>query len=170
MAPAILSVTAFVVLFVWRLVFSAQQRRLAASEIGARRPRENGLLGQGLHILQRTRLVIASGSDRPKDFLLRIVALTGAKEMGNGYDLTVGAAKFHVREGYVGRLRETNNRKGTHEETCFYSAEKGMPKAEQTASVLLQLKNNPALFDRWAAQCGAFKADGEAFSSGSDRR
>jgi len=46
--------------------------------------------------------------------------------------------KFHVRDGYVGRLRETSSRKGTYEETCFYSAEKGIPKAEQTASVLLQ--------------------------------
>ena len=170
MAPAILSVTAFLVLFVWRLVLSAQQRRPAARGIDAARAQENGLLGHGLHILQRTRLVIVGDSDRPKDFLLRVVALTGAKEMGNGYDLNVGATKFHVRDGYVGRLRETSSRKGTYEETCFYSAEKGIPKAEQTASVLLQLKSNPALFDRWAAQCGAFKADGRAFSIGSDRR
>jgi hypothetical protein len=170
MAPAILSVTACLILFVWRLVFSAQQRRLAASEADARRAQQNGLLEQGLHILRRTRLVIVGSNDRPKSFLLRIVALTGAKEMGNGYDLNVGAIKFHVRDGYVGRLRETDNPKGRYEETCFYSAEKGMPKAEQTATVLLQLKNNPALFDRWAAQCGAFKADGQAFGTASDRR
>jgi hypothetical protein len=104
------------------------------------------------------------GNDRPKTFLLRIVALTGAKKMGNGYDLNVGATKFHVRDGHVGRLRDTDNPKAAYEETCFYSAEKGMPKAEQTATVLLQLKNNPALFDRWTAQCGSFKADGQAFS------
>jgi hypothetical protein len=40
-----------------------------------------------------------------------------------------------------------------------------MPKAEQIATALLQLKNNPALFDGWAAQnCLAFKADGQVFT------
>src|SRR5260370_7346205 len=39
-----------------------------------------------------------------------------------------------------------------------------MPKAEQIATALLQLRNNPALFDRWAAQSGAFKADGQVFT------
>jgi hypothetical protein len=40
-----------------------------------------------------------------------------------------------------------------------------MPKAEQIATALLQFKNNPALFDGWAAQNGlAFKADGQVFS------
>jgi hypothetical protein len=39
-----------------------------------------------------------------------------------------------------------------------------MPKSEHIATALLQLTNNPALFDKWAAQNGAFKADGQAFS------
>jgi hypothetical protein len=39
-----------------------------------------------------------------------------------------------------------------------------MPKSEHIATALLQLANNPALFDKWAAQSGAFKADGQAFS------
>ena len=43
-------------------------------------------------------------------------------------------------------------------------AHKEMPKAEQIATLLLQLRNNPALFDRWAAQSGAFKADGQVFT------
>jgi len=39
-----------------------------------------------------------------------------------------------------------------------------MPKAEQIATALLQLKNNPALFDEWAAQKSlTFKADGQIF-------
>jgi hypothetical protein len=49
------------------------------------------------------------------------------------------------------------------EETCFYPVRKGMPKAEEIATVLLQLTNNPALFESWAARSGAFKADGQAF-------
>jgi hypothetical protein len=40
-----------------------------------------------------------------------------------------------------------------------------MPKAEQIATALLQLRNNPALFDRWALQRNlAFKADGKVFA------
>jgi len=39
-----------------------------------------------------------------------------------------------------------------------------MPKAEEIATALLQLTNNPALFEKWAARSGAFKADGQAFS------
>jgi len=114
-----------------------------------------------------------SGSDgvhpiTPKDcaktYLLRIVALTGATQMGNGYDINVGTTRFHVRDRYATRMRDVTDPKCAYEETCFYSADKSMPKAEQIATALLQLKNNPALFDRWAAQTGAFKADGQAFS------
>jgi len=55
--------------------------------------------------------------------------------------------------------------KCTYEETCFYSAHTEMTEAEQIATALLQLRNNPALFDRWAHQCGlAFKADGQVFT------
>jgi hypothetical protein len=179
MALAILSVIAFLALFVWRFVFNGKQRRPVVREIGARRQQDKSFLEQGLHILERAVVVIVGGNrsdhasdgvgpagpkDRPKTYLLRIVALTGATQVGNGYDINVGTTRFHVRDRYVGRLRDVNNPKGAYEETCFYSADKSMPKAEQIATALLQLKNNPALFDRWAAQSGAFKADGQAFS------
>ena len=40
-----------------------------------------------------------------------------------------------------------------------------MPKAEEIATALLQLKSNPWLFDSWAIERElAFKADGQAFS------
>jgi hypothetical protein len=40
-----------------------------------------------------------------------------------------------------------------------------MPREEEIATVLLQLANNPALFDKWAVQNGlAFKADGQLFT------
>jgi len=89
--------------------------------------------------------------------------------MGNGYDLNVGATKFHVRDDMSDGCARTSSRKATYEETCFYSAKKD-PESEQTASVLLQLKNILRCLTGWAAQCGAFKADGRAFSAGSDRR
>jgi hypothetical protein len=41
-----------------------------------------------------------------------------------------------------------------------------MPKAEQIATALLQLRKNPGLFEKWAAQSGPYKADGQAFSPG----
>jgi len=45
------------------------------------------------------------------------------------------------------------------------SVHNGMPKAEEIATALLQLANNPALFDKWALKNGqAVKADGQLFS------
>jgi hypothetical protein len=179
MAPAILSVITFLALFLWRFVFSGQQLRPVVRKAGVPRQQDHRCIEHGLHIFERAGVVMVSGSpfdhasadpgpagrkDRPKTYLLRIVALTGATQMGNGYDLNVGTTRFHVRDRYVGRLRDVNNPKAAYEETCFYSAEKNIPKAEQIATALLQLKNNPALFDRWAAQTGAIKADGQAFS------
>jgi hypothetical protein len=103
--------------------------------------------------------------DRAKTYLCRIVALTGATQMGNGYVLDVGKMRFHVRDRYVRRLRDMTDPECAYEETCFYPVHKGMPKAEEIATALLQLTNNPALFDKWAVQNGlAFKADGQVFT------
>ena len=179
MAPAILSMIAFLALMVWRVVFAGLRHRALAREIAAPQQRHTNVLEQGLHIFDLARVAVIpncrleSGSDgvqlttprdRAKTYLRRIVALTGGTRMGNGYDINVGATRFHVRDGYVTRMRDVTDPKCAYEETCFYTADKTMPKAEQIATALLQLKNNPALFDRWAAQSGAFKADGEAFS------
>jgi hypothetical protein len=39
-----------------------------------------------------------------------------------------------------------------------------MPSAEQIATALLMLKNDPTLFDKWAVKNGvSFKADGQIF-------
>jgi hypothetical protein len=178
MVHAILSAIAFLTLIVWSYAFIRHQRRLVR-EIGAPRQQDNSFLGRGFHILERTDVVIDCGDrfehtsdgvnsavwkDHPKTYLLRIVAITGATKMGSGYALDVGETRFQVCGSYVRRMQDMNNPKSAYEETCFYTADKSMPKAEQIATVLLQLKNNPALFDRWAAQCGAFKADGQPFS------
>ena len=181
MAPAILSAIALLVLIVWRFAFTGHQRRLVVREIGALRRQDNSFLEQGRHILERAAEVTVGGDrfehawdgvdsagwkDDPKIYLLRIVAITGATQMGSGYALDIGVTRFQVCGSYVRRVQDVNNPKCGYEETCFYTADKSMPKAEQIASALLQLKSNPALFDRWAAQCGAFKADGEPFRSG----
>jgi hypothetical protein len=110
----------------------------------------------GLHFLDR--------KDRAKAYLRRIAALTGATQTGSAYVLDVGKMRFRVRDRHVSRLRDITDPGCTLEETCFYPVHIGMPKAEEIATALLQLANNPALFERWAAQNGACKADGQAFS------
>jgi hypothetical protein len=177
MAPAILSVIAFLALVVWRFVFAGSHCKPLVRAIA--RQRHSTLLEEGLHISELGGVaVVADGplessaddldrldrKDRAKTYLRRIVALTGAIQTRNGYVLHVGTTRFHVRDRYVRRLRGLTDPKSAHEGTCFYPAHKDMPKAEEIATALLQLANNPALFERWAARSGAFKADGQAFS------
>jgi hypothetical protein len=193
MMPAALSLIPFLALTLWRFVFTGLRCGWLVSEIDAPRPRHNGLLAQrlhildpglhildpGLHILDPASLALVAGDlekradgldpvdrkYRAQSYLRRIVALTGATQIGNSYFLDVGKTQFFVRAGYVRRLRDATDPKCTYEETCFYPAHKGMPKAEEIATALLQLKNNPALFDGWAAQNHvAFKADGGVFT------
>jgi hypothetical protein len=174
------SLVAFFALSAWRFVFTSVRRRLLASEIAAPQQQRTNILEPGLDISNLPGVAaipdnrIANGSDavhrisrkdRPKIYLRRIVALTGATQEGNEYILNVGTTRFHVRDRYVGRMRDSTDPKCGYEETCFYSAHKEMPKSEHIATALLQLKNNPALFDRWASRSGAFKADGQGFSA-----
>ncbi len=174
MAPQTRCLIAFLVLMVWRFVFTGLRRRPLAREIARPQQRHNNVLEQGVHTDQTSVAVIAANGpsrvdpigrkDRAKTYLRRIVALTGATRMGNGYVLEIGTTRFHVWDRYVRRLRDSTVPQCPYEETCFYSPNKGMPKAEEIATALLQLKNNPALFDKWATRNGlAFKADGQVF-------
>ena len=178
MSPAILSVIAFFALVVWRFVFVRQHRRPLVRAITLRQQRHSNLSAEVLHISELGGVaVIAEGplenspddldhldrKDRAKRYLQRIAALTGARQADDAYVLDVGKMRFHVGHRYVKRLRDTTDPECAYEETCFYPVHKGMPKAEEIATALLQLANNPALFDSWAAQSGAFKADGQAF-------
>jgi hypothetical protein len=180
MVPAILSVVAFLALLAWRFAFAGLRRRPLTRGIAAPQRRHTIILEQGLHILDLAAVSAIPGNrpenssngaspNNPKDcakaYLRRIVALTGGTQVGNCYVLDVGATRFHVRDRYVRRMRDVTDPKCEFEETCFYVAEKEMPKSEHIATALLQLKNNPALFDQWAARSGTFKADGQAFDS-----
>jgi hypothetical protein len=179
MAPAILSVIAFLVLVVWRFVFAGPHRRRLVRAIAPQQQRHRNLLEERLHIRGLERVAVIadgplensaddrdrlSGRDRAKAYLRRVAALTGARQTGNTYVLDVGKMRFRVRDRYVSRLRDMTDPGCALEETCFYSVHKEMPKAEEIATALLQLTNNPGLFDCWAAQSGACKADGQAFS------
>ena len=180
MTPAILSVIAFLALFAWRFVFAGLRRGPMAREIAPPHRQQTNILEQSLDMLQLAGVAVipdnraenGSNSAKPttpkncaKTYLRHIIALTGATQMGSCYVLDLGTTRFHVRDRYVRRMRDVTGPKCEYEETCFYAAEKEMPKSEHIATALLQLKNNPALFDKWAAQTGAFKADGQAFSS-----
>ena len=176
MVSTTLSLIAFFALIAWRFVFAGLRRRPLARGIAAPQPQHNTFLRQVLN-LERAGMPVITGNrlengsadvgafdrDSARTCLARVVALTGATKMGNAYDLTVGKTRFHVRYRFVRRLRDVTDPQDACEETCFYPAKKQMPKSEHIATALLQLRNNPALFDRWAAQSGAFKADGQAF-------
>ncbi len=171
---------AFLALIVWRIVFAGLHRRPLVRAVAPQQQRRNNLLEQGLHILELAGVAVIpdncfeNRSDavhpitpkhRAKTYLRRIVALTGATQIDDAYVLDVGKMRFHVRDRYVGRLRDLTDPECTYEETCFYPVHKGMPKAEEIATALLQLTNNPALFDKWAVQNGlAIKADGQVFT------
>jgi hypothetical protein len=165
------SLIAFLALIVWRFVFAGLLRRPWVIEIPSSRRRENNLLHRvGMRVLADNRfengsqrLDLFEREDRAKIYLRRIVALTGATQTSHGYVLEVGTTRFFVCDGYVERQRDVSNPKCEYQKTCFCLPYNSMPKAEQMATALLQLRNNPALFDRWAAQCGAYKADGQGF-------
>jgi hypothetical protein len=176
MMPDGVSLIALLVLIIWRLVFTGILRWPLGTGIATRNQPHHSLLQQHLHrrdpagavVIQDNRFENTSNGVhavkreyRAKIYLRRIVALTGATQKGNSYVLDVGITRFSVRDGYVARLRDATDPSCIYRETCFYSAQRGMPKAEQIAAALLQLKNNPALFDKWVAQDGLmFKADG----------
>jgi hypothetical protein len=181
MAPTTLSLLAFLVLSVWRLLFSGLRTERLVRDIDALKQRHDGFLKLRLHIFDRADLRVLAGylengsdgldpmarpsRDRAQSYLRRTMALTGATQTDNDYVLEFGSTRIEVRDRYVRRLRDLTDPKCPYEETCFYPAHKEMPKAEQIATALLQLKNNPALFDGWAAQSGlAFKADGQVFT------
>jgi hypothetical protein len=177
MALATLFVIVFLTVIVWRLVTSLHGSFVR--EAPALEQRHN-ILEQGLHILGWASLRVVAGnplengSDRgnsnggelqTETYLRRIVALTGATQMGNSYVLNVGKARFHVCDRNVRRMPDGVDPTWARRETCFHPAHQGMAEVEQIATVLLQLKNNPGLFDSWACKRElAFKADGQMFN------
>ena len=179
MTSTTLSLIALFALIAWRFVFAGLHRGPLFRAIAPQQQRHNNVLEEGLDISDPGGVAAIEGNrfenssngldpfdqkDPAKTYLRRIVALTGATQMDDAYVLDVGKTRFHVRYRYVDRLRDATDPECAYEETCFYPVHKGMPKAEEIATALLQLTNNPALFDKWAVQNGlAFKADGLVF-------
>lgn len=179
MERAILTLIVLLALIVWRFVFAWLQVRLLLRRETVAVSQENG--GVREHCRLRLQLpcaeVIAGtgwspgsyridliqAENRAETYLRSVAALVGATPKGNGYLLNVGTTRFQVHDRYVRRLRDMSDPRAGYDETCFYAAFQRMPKAEQIASALLQLRNNPELFDKWAKKDLAFKADGQPF-------
>jgi hypothetical protein len=116
-------------------------------------PRSNGLA-----MTMRTECTPAQ---RAAEYLRRVAAITGAEQVrGNSYWLRAGRRNFLVEYKSVRVI----SRHG--KSTCFsVAADPDIPSAEVVASALLQLKNNPRLFEKWRELRGyTFKANGQIFS------
>jgi len=97
---------------------------------------------------------------RAAEYLKRIARLTGAEHVHDEtYRLRAGRRSFLVDYKLVRAISRRGNA------TCFsLAADPDIPSAEVVASALLQLKNNPRLFERWKQLPGhAFKANGKIF-------
>jgi hypothetical protein len=167
MAPAILFVIVLLTIIVWRLAFASLHRPFVR-ETAAPENQHNNIVEQGLRILAGNDSDGGScnAGERPAEtYLRRIVALTGATQRGSSYILNVGKARFHVRDRNVKRIPDGADPTWARWETCFHPAHQDMAAEEQIATVLLQLKSNPWLFDSWAVKRElAFKADGQMFN------
>ena len=99
-------------------------------------------------------------AQRAAEYLKRVAALTGAKQIGvDSYWLRAGHRDFLVDYKFVSLIARHGK------STCFsVAADPDMPSAEVVASALLQLKNNPRLFEKWRERQGdTFKANGQMF-------
>jgi hypothetical protein len=156
----VMAVTLSCVVFVlmWGIVFVCSQRLFLGEIVVPQRLQRNRPAWGFLNYVEN--------EHRAQSYLLRVVALTNAIEVGDGcYRLYAGTSTFHVRDRYVTRLREGKDAKSRYERTCFFVPNQGMPIAELIATALLMLKNDPTLFDKWAVKNGeSFKADGQIFN------
>jgi len=150
-------------ILIWGIVFVGSQRLLFGEIILPQRPQHNRPVWGFFNYFENN--CPNSVRNQAQSYLLRVVALTNATEMGDGYLLNVGTNTFHVRDRYVRRLREVKDAYSRYEQTCFFVPNQRMPSAEQIATALLMLKNDPTLFDKWAVKDGeSFKADGQIFN------
>jgi hypothetical protein len=99
-------------------------------------------------------------AQRAAEHLKRVAALSGAKEDDDGtYHLTAGDRHFLVDAKFVRVISPRS------ESTCFsVVAYPDIPREEVIAAALLQLKNNPRMFEKWRHRHGdTFKASGQMF-------
>ena len=107
------------------------------------------------------RMIIGCPEQRAAMYLKRIVALTGARRVcGDTYFLKAGGKRFLLDHRAVRLISHSGGKS-----TCFsIPIHPYMPRQEVIASALLQLKNNPRLFEKWRKRPGyLLRADGKIF-------
>src|SRR5215472_7624475 len=103
---------------------------------------------------------ICGPTERAAKYLRRVAALTGAEQVHDDcYRLRAGRRNFLVDYKFVRVISVCG------ESTCFsVAAVPDMLSTEVVASALLQLKNNPRLFEKWRrSPTYMFKANGKMF-------
>jgi hypothetical protein len=93
---------------VWVIVFVGSQRLLFGEIILPQRPQHNRLVWGLFNYLENN--CPENARNQAESYLLRIVVLTDATEVGDGYLLNVGTNTFHVRDRYVRRIRGVKDR------------------------------------------------------------
>jgi hypothetical protein len=113
-------------------------------------------------VRRKMKMQACTPARRAAEYLKRVARLTGAEHVHNEtYLLRAGHRSFLVDDKFIRVI----SRRG--EATCFsVTADPDMPRAEVVASALLQLKNNPRLFEKWRKMQGyPFKANGKMFKN-----
>ena len=161
---AVILLSCVFLVLIWVIVFVGSQRLLFGEISLPQRPQHNRPVLGFVNYFEIN--CPESVRNQAQRYLLRVVALTSAIEVGDGcYLLYAGTNTFHVRDRYVTRLREGKDAKSRYDGTCFFLGNQEMPSAERIATALLMLKNDPTLFDKWAVKDGlSFKADGRIFN------
>jgi hypothetical protein len=121
---------------IWGIVFVGSQRLLFGEIILPQRPQDNRPVWGFLDYFEIN--CPENVRNQAQRYLLRIVALTNATEVGDGHLLNVGTNTFHVRDRYIRRIRGGKDTKSYHEETCFFVPNQEMPSAEQIATAVIR--------------------------------
>src|SRR5215831_4576170 len=139
MPDVMLLLVMFLALILWRYVFPVLHRRNELRETAGPHPHHDDTLQRRFRILERAcggafaengfdtgsdEMCLSDRRGRAKTYLRRIVALTGATRMDNHYILDVRNTRFHVRDRYVRRLRDSTHAQCGYDETCFYCVHK----------------------------------------------
>jgi hypothetical protein len=118
---------------IWGIVFVGSQRLLFGQIIFPERRQLNRPVWGFFNYLENT--CPENVKNKAECYLLRVLAVTNATEMDDGYLLNVGTSTFVVYDRYVRRLHGVKEKdaKSRHEGTCFFVPKLGMPRAEQIA-------------------------------------
>src|SRR5260370_1277004 len=114
----------FLALISWGIAFVGSQRWLLVGEIVLQRGRPNNRPAWDFHYHFENHSSGAGDNVRAQAqrYLLRVVALTNATVVNDGYLLNVGTNTFHIGDRYVRRLRGMKDAKSHDEETCFFAS------------------------------------------------